>query len=119
MCAECVDASCFVRRCAFHFTICRGEASGSRQNGDGGAAVKRADVVHVWVNVGVRRVKGRLRPHGGVPLGRDPDEGDVGESWTASQHRRPAGTDRENMDMYYKCVTNSHKVLTDHMKIHL
>lgn len=59
------------------FTICRAEAPRGRQNGDGGAAVKRADVVHVRVDVRVRRVKGRLRPHGGVPLGRDPDEGDV------------------------------------------
>lgn len=54
--------------------------------------MERADVVHVWVNVGMRRVKGRLRPHGGVPLGRDPDEGDVGESRTARQRRRPADT---------------------------
>lgn len=49
-----------------------------------------ADVVHVRVDVGVRRVEGRLRPHGWVPLGRDPNERDVGESWTARQRRRPA-----------------------------
>lgn len=49
-----------------------------------------ADVVHVWVDVGVWMVEGRLSPHRRVPLGRDPDEGDVGESWTARQSRRPA-----------------------------
>lgn len=38
-------------------------------------------------------MKGRLRPHRGVPLGRDPDEGDVGESWTARECRRPAERD--------------------------
>lgn len=48
-----------------------------------------ADVVHVRVDVGVRRVKGRLRPHRGVPLGRDPDEGNVGESWAAREAGRP------------------------------
>lgn len=52
--------------------------------------MERADVVHVWVDVRVWRVEGRLSPHGRVPLGRDPDEGDVGESWTACQSRRPA-----------------------------
>lgn len=56
--------------------------------------MKRTDVVHVWVDVRVRGVKGRLRPHGGVPLGRDPDEGDVGESWTARQRRRPGDKHR-------------------------
>lgn len=53
--------------------------------------MERADVVHVWADVGVRRVKGRLRPHRGVPLGRYPDEGDVGESRTSRQRRRPVG----------------------------
>lgn len=76
--------------CFTLLTICRAEAPCGRQNGDGGAAVEGADVVHVGVDVGVRRVKGRLRPHRGVPLGRDPDEGDVGESWTARQCWRPA-----------------------------
>lgn len=52
--------------------------------------MERADVVHVWVDVGVWMVEGRLSPHRRVPLGRDPDEGDVGESWTARQSRRPA-----------------------------
>lgn len=56
--------------------------------------MERADVVHVWADVRVRRVKGRLRPHRGVPLGRYPDEGDVGESRTSRQRRRPAGTQR-------------------------
>lgn len=61
--------------------------------------MERADVVHVWVDVGVRRVKGRLRPHRGVPLGRDPDEGDVGEGRTARQRRRPAeNTDRKQKE---------------------
>lgn len=48
-----------------------------------------ADVVHVRVDVGVRRVKGRLRPHRGVPLGRDPDEGNVRESRAACEAWRP------------------------------
>lgn len=52
--------------------------------------MERADVVHVWVDVRVWRVEGRLSPYRRVPLGRDPDEGDVGESWTARQSRRPA-----------------------------
>ena len=69
--------------------------------------MERADVVHVWVDVGVRRVKGRLGPHGGVPLGRDPDEGDVGESRTARHPRRPAETQgKENIFKehgYIKC----------------
>lgn len=56
--------------------------------------MERADVVHVWADVRVRRVKGRLRPHRGVPLGRYPDEGDVGESRTSRQRRRPAGRQR-------------------------
>lgn len=51
--------------------------------------MERADVVHVRVDVGVRRVKGRLRPHRGVPLGRDPDEGNVGESRAAREAGRP------------------------------
>lgn len=53
--------------------------------------MERADVVHVRADVRVRRVKGRLRPHRGVPLGRYPDEGDVGESRTSRQRGRPAG----------------------------
>lgn len=53
--------------------------------------MERADVVHVRADVRVRRVKGRLRPHRGVPLGRYPDEGDVGESRTPRQRGRPAG----------------------------
>lgn len=56
--------------------------------------MERADVVHVWADVRVRRVKGRLRPHRGVPLGRYPDEGDVGESRTSRQRRRSAGRQR-------------------------
>lgn len=56
--------------------------------------MERADVVHVWADVGVRRVKGRLRPHRGVPLGRYPDQGDVGESRTSRQRRRPVGRQR-------------------------
>lgn len=56
--------------------------------------MERADVVHVRADVRVRRVKGRLRPHRGVPLGRYPNEGDVGESRTSRQRRRPAGRQR-------------------------
>lgn len=84
------DSVCFTL-----FTICRAEAPGGWQNRDGGAAVKWADVVHVWVDVVVRRVKRRLCPHRGVPLGRDPDEGDVGEGRTACQRRRPAEKTQE------------------------
>lgn len=53
-----------------------------------------ADVVHVRVDVGVRRVKRRLRPHRGVPLGRDPDEGNVGESRAACEAGRPGKRER-------------------------
>lgn len=48
-----------------------------------------ADVVHVRVDVRVRRMKGRLCPHRRVPLGRDPDEGNVGESRAACEAGRP------------------------------
>lgn len=59
--------------------------------------MERADVVHVWADVRVRRVKGRLHPHGGVPLGRYPDEGDVGESGTARECRRPTKRKKANI----------------------
>lgn len=55
-----------------------------------------ADVVHVGVDVGVRRVKGRLRPHRGVPLGRDPDEGNVGKGRTAREAGRPGKQEAED-----------------------
>lgn len=64
--------------------------------------MERADVVHVWADVGVRRVKGRLRPHRGVPLGRYPDEGDVGESRTSRQRRRPVGRRRAETTLQKK-----------------
>lgn len=57
-----------------------------------------ADVVHVRVDVGVRRVKGRLRPHRGVPLRRDPDEGNVGESWAACEAGRPREQKEKKME---------------------
>lgn len=51
-----------------------------------------ADVVHVRADVRVRRVEGRLRPHGRVPLGGDPNEGDVGESRRGRYRWSPAET---------------------------
>lgn len=51
--------------------------------------MERADVVHVRVDVGVRRVKGRLRPHRRVPLRRDPDEGNVGKGRATREAGRP------------------------------
>lgn len=64
--------------------------------------MERADVVHVWADVRVRRVKGRLHPHRGVPLGRYPDEGDVGESWTARECRRPIDAQKERKQTFRK-----------------
>lgn len=39
--------------------------------------MKRPDVVHVGVDVGVRRAEGGLRGCSGVPVRGDPDEGQV------------------------------------------
>lgn len=85
-----VTYKCACEGVCFLFTICWAEAPGSWHNGDGGAAVDGADVVHVGINVGVWRVEGGLRPHRGVPLRWDPNEGDVGKGRTARQRRRPA-----------------------------
>lgn len=48
-------------------TVSRAESSGCRDHGQGGAAVHRAQVVlHVWVDVRVRRAEGRFAGrHGG------------------------------------------------------
>jgi hypothetical protein len=76
-------------------TVCRAEAPGCRDHRKWGTRVKWADIVHVGVDVGMWWVKGWLGPHGGVPVGRDPDEGDVGERRTAGQRRRPTQTNGE------------------------
>lgn len=39
--------------------------------------MKRPDVVHVGIDVGVRRAEGGLRSCSGVPVRGDPDEGQV------------------------------------------
>lgn len=83
-------------------TVGGAEASGGRQHGDGGAGegLQGAQVVHVGVDVRVRRVERRLGSHGGVPLRRDADEGDVREGRTARQRRRPAGGRDKNWSSF-------------------
>ena len=55
--------------------------------------MQRAQAVHVGVDVGVGEVEGGLPAHRRVPLGGDPDEGDVGEGGAGGQRGRPGGRD--------------------------
>lgn len=73
---------------AQRLTVGGAEAPGSRDDGECGAAVDRAEVVlHVGRHVGVRRAEGRLAGSGGVR--READEGDVRDDGAAAQRRRP------------------------------
>lgn len=64
------------------------EAPGSRDDGERGAAVHRAEVMlHVGCHVGVWWAEGRLARPGGVR--RQTDEGDVRDDGAAAQRRRP------------------------------
>lgn len=84
-------------------TISRAEAPGSRDDGERGAAVHRAEVVlHVGCHVGVRGAEGRLAGPGRVR--RQADEGDVGDDRAAAQRRRPG---EENRDMLSLTATQS------------
>lgn len=58
-------------------TICRAQPSGSWDHGEGRAAVQGADVVHIWVDVGVWGAEGRLWRCSGVTVWGDPNEGQV------------------------------------------
>ena len=63
-------------------TLRRAESTGGRDHGEGGAAVHGAQVVlHVGVDVGVRRAEGRLP--GGARVRRQADQGDVGDDGAA------------------------------------
>lgn len=57
-------------------TVRGAETPGCRDHGER-RAVKGSDVVHVGVDVGVWRAEGGLRGCSGVPMGGDPDEGQV------------------------------------------
>ena len=59
-------------------TICGAQPAGGRNHGERRAAVQGPDVVHVGVDVGMRRAEGGLRSCSGIPMRGDPDEGQVG-----------------------------------------
>lgn len=62
---------------SLRLTIGGAQPPGCRDHGERWAAVQRPDVVHVGVDVGMWRAEGGLRSCSGVPVRRDPDEGQV------------------------------------------
>ena len=74
-------------------TVGRAQSSGGGDHGQGGAAVHRAQVVlHVGVDVRVRRAEGGVAGrHGG---GRKADQGDVGDDGAAGQTCRTGREER-------------------------
>lgn len=85
MLVSCKIAALPVAQC---LTVGGAKAPGSRDDGERGAAVDRAEVVlHVGCHVGVRRAEGRLAGPGGVR--RQADEGDIRDDRAAAQGRRP------------------------------
>lgn len=58
-------------------TICGTQSPGCGDHGEGRAAVQRADVVHVRVDVGMWGAEGGLRGSSRVPVRGDPNEGQV------------------------------------------
>lgn len=75
---------CFIFVCLCGLTLRRAQASGCRDHGQRGAAVHRAQVVlHVRVDVRVRRAEGRVPGrHGGR---READQGDIRDDGAAGQ----------------------------------
>lgn len=84
-------------------TVSRAEASGSRDDGERGAAVDGAEVMlHVRCHVGVRWAEGRLAGPGRVR--RQADEGDVRDDRAATQRRRPGKETETHRDTRAICI---------------
>lgn len=68
-----VEAEC----AGLTLTIRGAQPPGRGDHGQGGAAVQGPDVVHVRVDVGVRRAEGGLGSCSRIPVWGDPNEGQV------------------------------------------
>lgn len=80
-----------------NLTLSRTQSSGRWDHGERGAAVHRAQIVlHVGADVGVRRAE-RWFTRPGRRVGRQTDEGNIWDDWTARQSWRSAERKKKYM----------------------
>lgn len=76
-----------------------------------------ADVVHVGVNVGMRRAERRLRGRR-VPVRGDPNEGQVRVCWAIRQSRRPGNRANQTQDiMHETCMSKAEACLCKQIRL--